>query len=156
MNTTARRGVVAVLLVVAAACESSRPTSPTGPSQPPVLPPSPTPPPPREFPPLTGPSLTFIFERELSYPVSQYTKQSHFVIFDNGAFLLQYLNLGGDGYHGGYTEANGVITFDFGGFSGGATNGDATGTLKGNSLTVDYNGLMEISDFEDAVYVLTR
>jgi hypothetical protein len=104
---------------------------------------------------LTGPSLTYIFERELSYPVSDYTKQSRLVIFDNGAFLLQYVSLGGDGYRGGYTEANGVMNFEWEGFSTAGAFG-ATGTLKGNSLTVDYTGLMEISDFEDAVYVLTR
>ena len=42
------------------------------------------------FPPLVGPSRTFIFEGELSYRVSDYTWQSRVVLYDNGACLLQY------------------------------------------------------------------
>ena len=30
----------------------------------------------------------------------------------------------------------------------------ATGTLKGDSLTVQYNEIMQHTDFEDALYVL--
>ena len=32
---------------------------------------------------------------------------------------------------------------------------DATGVLKGDSLTIQYDLLMQHSDFENAVYVLT-
>ena len=31
---------------------------------------------------------------------------------------------------------------------------DATGTVKGDSLTVEYDGNMRMADFEDAVYAL--
>ena len=31
----------------------------------------------------------------------------------------------------------------------------ATGTLRGDSLTVQYNFIMQLSDFKDAVYTLT-
>src|SRR4029453_17413067 len=88
MNTCVRRSAVVVLLTLSAACGSSKPTSPTGTSQPPAAP-LPTPPRP-DFPPLSGPSRTFFFDRELSYPVSDYTKKSRFVLYDNGAFVLQY------------------------------------------------------------------
>jgi hypothetical protein len=104
---------------------------------------------------LSGPSRTFIFDRELSYRVSDYTRTSRFVLYDNGAFVLQYPSLGEGGYRGRYTDANGVITFEWEGWSVAGPWG-ATGTLKGDSLTVQYNLIMQLTDFEDAVYVLMR
>jgi hypothetical protein len=145
-----RRSAVVVLLMLSAACGSSTPTSPTGTSQPTAAP-SPTPPPSTNFPPLSGPSRTFVFNRELSYPVHDYTKKSRFVLYDNGAFVLQYPSIGDGGYPGGYEDANGVIAFDFGSGPGGAT-----GSVQGDLLTVRYNQNMQLSDFEDAVYALMR
>jgi hypothetical protein len=153
MNTCVRRSAVVVLLTLSAACGSSKPTSPTGTSQPPAAP-LPTPPRP-DFPPLSGPSRTFFFDREVSYPVSDYTKKSRFVLYDNGAFVLQYLSLGEGGYRGGYKDANGVITFEWEGWSIAGPWG-ATGTLQGDSLRVQYNLIMQMTDFEDAVYALMR
>ena len=111
--------------------------------------PSPTPPLSPNFPALSGPSRSFTFDRELSSPVSAYTKESRFVLYDNGAFVLQYVSLAAE-YRGGYSEVNGVIAFDFGG------PWRATGTVKSNSLTVQYNLIMAFADFEEAVYVLMR
>ena len=151
MNTSVRRSAVVVLLMLSAACGSSKPTSPTGTSQPTAAP-LPTPPRP-DFPPLSGPSRTFFFDRELSHPVSDYTKKSQFVLYDNGAFVLQYLSLGEGGYRGGYRDANGVITFEWEGWNIAGPWG-ATGTLQGDSLRVQYNLIMQMTDFEDAVYAL--
>jgi len=100
---------------------------------------------------LSGPSRTFTFDRELTYRVSDYTRKSRFVLYDNGAFALQYPSLGGE-YRGGYTEANGVITFAWEGWSTAGPWG-ATATLKDGSLTVQYNFIMQLTDFEDAVYI---
>ena len=153
MNTTVRRGALVVLVVVSASCGSgsSTPTSSTGTSQLPAVP-APTPGP-STFPPLTGPSHTFVFDRQLSYPVSNYTRESRFVLYDNGAFVLQYGGLVGD-YRGGYTEANGVIAFEWEDSSVAGPWG-ATGTIRGDTLTVQYNLIMQLSDFEDAVYART-
>ena len=151
MNSTVRRRTLVALLVLSAACGDSVPTSPTGTSQGPPLA-SPTPPPPTNLPPLSGPSRTFSFERELSYRVSEYTKASRFVLYDNGAFVLQYAGLGIE-YRGRYTEANGLIVFEWEGWSSAGPWG-ATGTLTGNSLLVSYNMIMQLTDFEDAVYTL--
>jgi len=148
MNTTLRRGAVAVLFVLSAACGRSAPTSSTATSQPPAVP-STTPAPPTSFPPLTGPSRIFIFDRDLSYPVSNYTRQSRFVLYDNGAFVLQYVGFAD--YRGGYTEANGVIAFEWEGWSVAGPWG-ATGTIRGDTLMVQYNLIMQLTDFEDAVY----
>ncbi len=149
MNTTVRRGAAVFLVVLSTACGSSAPTSPTAIPQPLPTPAPPTAPPTRAFPPLSGPSRTFAFDRELSYRVRDYTKRSSFVLYDNGAFVLRY---GGPGeYRGGYTVADGVITFDWEGWSAAGPWG-ATGTIRGDSLTVEYNLIMQLTDFEDAVY----
>ena len=151
MKTTVRRGAAVLLVLLSAACGSSGPASPTAIPQPlPVA--APGAPPPRTFPPLSGPSRTFAFDREVSYRVSDYTRKSSFVLYDNGAFVLRY---GGPGeYRGGYTETNGVITFEWEGWSSAGPWG-ATGTIRGESLTVEYNFIMQMTDFENAVYART-
>ena len=70
---------------------------------------------------------------------------------DNGAFVLRFSGPGE--YRGGYTVANGVITFEWEGWNVAGPWG-ATGTIRGDSLTVEYNLIMQWTDFEDAVYAL--
>ena len=88
MNSAVRRGMVVVLLMLSAGCGSTGPVSPTETRQPAALPP-PAPPPAKTFPSLSGPSRTFLFRGELSYRVRDYTKQSRFVLYDNGAFVVE-------------------------------------------------------------------
>jgi hypothetical protein len=148
------RGTLVGLVLLSIACSGSTPAAPTAPtasSQRSAVP-SPPAPPSSNFPALSGPSRTFTFDRELTYHVSGYTKQSRFVLYDNGAFTLQYGSLGIE-YRGGYTESNGVITFQWEGWSTAGAWG-ATGTVNDGSLTVQYNLIMQLSDFEDAVYGL--
>jgi hypothetical protein len=102
---------------------------------------------------LSGPSRTFLFDRELSYPVHDYTRNSRFVLYDNGGFVLQFVGRGE--YRGGYTEANGVITFEWEGWSAAGPWG-ATGLLSDDRLSVRYNIIMGLTDFEDAVYLNAR
>ena len=152
MYTAISRGTLVGLVLLSIACGRS-PTAPTASVQGARVP-SPPAPPPTSFPAVSGLSRTFTFDRQLAYALSDYTKQSRFVLYDNGAFALQYASLGGE-YRGVYAESNGVITFQFEGWStGGAW--DATGTLKNGSLSVQYNLIMQMSDFEDAVYVLKQ
>ena len=155
-NTTVRRGTVVVLLMLSAACGSSGPTSPTGTNQPPG-PSRPSSPPKISFPPLSGPSRTFVFDRELSYAVRDFTRQSRFVLYENGAFGLYYPTIAYV-YRGAYQGANGVLMFRFDSSTGRSVDepwDDATGTLKGDSLTLEYDDIMQHADFENAVYVLT-
>jgi hypothetical protein len=142
--------------LLAVACGGSpQVVAPTPTSAPSVTPATPAPAPPTtNFPALSGPSRTFTFDHELTYRPSDYTKQSRFVLYDDGAFALQYVSLGIE-YRGGYTESNGVITFQWEGWNIGGPWG-ATGTLKDSSLTVEYNPIMQGSDFEDAVYGLKQ
>ena len=149
MHIGLRSSVVAVLVMVAAACGGSGATSPSGtqPSVVTVVPPRPT------FPPLSGPSRTLVFDHALANRVSDYTIHSRFVLYDNGGFVLQFPTVAGDGYRGGYTEVNGAITFEWEGWNP-AGPWAAAGMLNGNSLTVQYNYIMQGTDFEDAVYML--
>jgi hypothetical protein len=138
-----RRGVLAGLVLFLTACGAHEPTAPSAISQPPQT----------NFPPLSGPSRSFTFDHEVTYQVSDYTKQSRFVLYDDGAFVLQYVSLRGE-YRGDYTGSNGVITFEWEGWSSAGPWG-ATGALKDGSLTLHYNVIMQLTDFEDAVYRLT-
>ena len=168
LNTPLGSSAIVAFLVCFAACESSAPTFPSRTSQPAFAPaPAPTPPPPSptptpyppiSFPPLSGPSRTFVFASELEYPVTDHTKNSRFVLYDNGAFILQYLTISGGTSLGQYRDVNGVLMFlfEFQGRSVADTWDDATGILNGNSLTVRYDLVMQHSDFENAVYVLMR
>src|SRR5687768_3467193 len=110
MNTTVRRSAAVVLLAFAVACGGSGPTAPSGSNQPPPLPSPFIPPAPNRFPLLSGPSRTFVFERGVS-AVRGYTSESRFVLYDNGAFELQFA--GNGAYRGGYTNADRDIIFDW-------------------------------------------
>ena len=93
-----------------------------------------------------------MFDRGLTYAtVRDYTRKSRIVLYDNGAFVLRYDGIGD--YRGGYAESNGIITFDWEGWSVAGAWG-ASGTLESASLTVRFNVIMQLTDFEDAVYVL--
>ena len=138
-----RSALAVVLLVMSAACSSPAITSPSPPSTATV---------PIVWPAPSGPSRTFNFAAEVSYPVSDYTKRSSFVLYDNGAFVLNYPS---GSYRGSHTVSDGAITFQWEGWST-AGSWAATGVLKGDLLTVQYNVIMSLTDFEDAIYALVR
>src|SRR5260221_6985363 len=146
MRTTILCVAFGALLVVGAGCGSPDSTSPDGSSPAATNPPSPLvpAPPTQNFPAPIGASRTFVFNHELTYRVSGYTMDSRFVLYDDGAFVLRYQGLGLE-YRGGYTESNGVIVFDWEGWSSAGAWG-ATGTLKGDTLTVRYNTIMILTD----------
>jgi hypothetical protein len=134
-----------ILIVVGcAACEDARITAPTA-----VTATLSTPTPAASvFPQLQGQSRAFNFDRALSYPVSSYTRSSRMILYDNGAFVLEYP---AGVYRGRYTEAGGAMNFLWEGWSGAGPWG-ATGTIASETLTIEYNAVMSMSDFENAVY----
>lgn len=153
MKIAAPRRLATAVLALLAAWGCSGPVSP---SPPPPVQAAPVPtPPPSNFPPLSGPSRVFVFDHELTYPVRDYTRASRLVLYDNGAFALQYPSLGTVAYRGGYSAANGEMTFEWEGWSTAGAWG-ATAALTGDALTMRYNLIMQLSDFEDAAYVLAR
>lgn len=143
MQVMLRRIAVAVVLLVAASCSYESSSAPV-----PPLPATPKPPL------LTGPSRTFAFESELGYPVSNGTKGSIYVLFDDGRFALRPSDT--YEYRGRYLVLDdGVVLFSWEGWSS-AGDWGSTGTLKDGLLTVQYNDIMQMTDFEDAVYKLKR
>jgi hypothetical protein len=154
LNPGIRRGALLALLVLANACgDSVAPTAPTTPAATRVS--TATPPPVSGFPPVSKPARIYLFASELSYQVRDFTRGSRYVLHDDGTFALQYLqSRGSPEYRGTYTETNGLLTFAWEGWSTAGPWG-ASGSLSDESLTVRYNTIMELSDFENAVYVRT-
>jgi hypothetical protein len=114
--------------------------------------------PPTTFPEVDQPARIFVVSPSPKYPMSAWTLNSRYVLYDNGTFVLEYLeSLGSGRYRGTYREADGNLTFTFDG-SGWAVAGqpDARGVLGGDTLTVSYNIIMQLSDFDDGMYVQTR
>jgi hypothetical protein len=105
--------------------------------------------------PTGGPARIFDYASAAA-PVSDYTRASRFVFYDNGTFQLQYADPSSGrilAYWGNYGEAGGAVNFDWLASSIAGSWG-ATGTLDVTSLTVQYNLIMALSGFDDAVYVL--
>jgi hypothetical protein len=108
----------------------------------------------------TGPALNatparvFAFSTgtPLSSPVMGYTAASRFFLNDDGTFALVYP---ASQYRGRYKQTADTITFDWEGWSLAGPWG-ATGKLAGDQLTVEYNVVMQLTDFEDAVYTLQK
>lgn len=155
MNAAIRCGALVALLVLANACaDSPTPAGPTTPRA--TVSSAPSPAPGSGFPVVSRPARTYLFARELSYPVREWTSGSRYVLYDDGTFALQYLrSAGAFEYRGTYTDANGLITFQWEGWSTAGPWG-ATGSLSDDSLTVRYNPIMELTDFENAVYLRTQ
>jgi hypothetical protein len=148
MGAVVRCGTLLAFLVFAVACGNG--DGPTAPGSTPSTPtPLPTPPPPPAGqPPLTGPATTYLFfSGPLSAPVSPDTRDSSYVLYDNGAFSFQYVSLAVQ-YPGSYRQEDGRIYFDFEADS----SWDASGTLNDDLLGVRYSDRMVHSDFENAVY----
>ena len=148
MNVAVGRGALVALLAIATACsEVTPPTAPTPTADSTTSTPAPgSGPAPRGFPDVSEPARIFV----AVYGPSRY------VLYDDGRFALQYssANQSFFEYRGVYKEANALITFEWEGWSTAGPWG-ATGSLSGDSLTVRYNLIMQLSDFEDGVYIRT-
>lgn len=111
---------------------------------------------PVSWPAPTGGSARVFDYASAAAPASDYTRTSRFVLYDNGTFELQLVDPSSGKIvvnSGRYVEVSGVVNLDWDGSSNAGPWG-ATGTVDGTSLTVQYNSIMELSGFEDAVYVL--
>jgi hypothetical protein len=141
-----RSSVVALLLFSVACSPGTLPTAPAPTpgtvSPPPIAPTVPA----TDFPGVAGPARIYLAAHSLPRP-------SRYVLYDDGRFALQYLGI--DDYRGTYKEANGVITFEWEGWSTAGPWG-AAGSLTDEALTVRYNLIMQLSDFDDAVYTAVR
>ena len=141
MGAVVRCGSIIGLLLVGLACSlADRPTAPT------AMPPAVTAQPPAPLPQPPG-SQRYDFSAPLNYAVATYTTTSSYVLGPGRNFALQYPLLGGQ-YVGTFEQDGNRINFRF------AADGrwDAAGTLDGDSMTVEYNVIMQMSDFDNAIY----
>jgi len=77
-------------------------------------------------------------------------------LYDNGTFELQLVDPSSGKilvYSGRYAEVSGVVNLDWDDSSTAGPWG-ATGTVDGTSLTVQYNLIMQLTGFENALYRL--
>ena len=155
------RVTLPALLALSVSCNDAKPRSPITPSAvTPPAPPPPAPPPPVRTP-FGGPgTYEFVASPFPGRSVQAYTSGSRYVLRENGTFSLHT----GDwqlpeghipafDYNGRYTEAGGIVTFDF---DWNNTRAGATGLFSGDAMTVSYNAYMSMADFEDGVYVKSR
>jgi hypothetical protein len=161
MSSPAVRSVgIVAIVVLSLACGPSFPTAPLS-SDPGLTEPR------LEFPPPSGPLRTFVFDSAQTAllrsaywrsDVMDYTKNSFFLLYDNGASALLYTSLSAPPLRGRYHDANGVlnIIFEFQGRAVNETWDDAIGTLRGDVLTLEFGGSMQHADFEDAAYARLR
>lgn len=117
-----------------------------------AAPAAPTPPPPRPpvVPGVVAPAGTYTFV-DTGTNGFRFTRHSRFVLGDDGTFALEYEGLAT--YRGTYTysPATGLIAFAWEGWSV-IGPWEATGILRGDVLTVTYNIVMMLTDFENATY----
>lgn len=135
------------LIILSTGCtDSTQPVEP--PANPPVEAPAHPP-----APPLPA-GISGVYERTDS---DCSTLASHYVLYDDKTFALQYANGGYNSfeYPGRYSRNDSLITFNFNN-PGAPESWEATGTLRGDSLSVRYNLDMILSDFCDGVYVRSR
>jgi hypothetical protein len=139
MGAIVRCGTLVGLLLVGLACSNAdRPTAPSAmvpvTAQPPTL----------EVP---AGSQRYDFSAPLTYAVANYTTTSRYVLGPGRNFALQYPSLVRQ-YVGTYEQDGNRISFRF------AADGrwEAAGMISGDSLTVEYNVIMGLSDFDNAIY----
>lgn len=152
MKGAVQRGALVALLVLATACSDwTPPTAPSG------APPGNPPPGPVSFPPISRPARIYVGVDSPSYPIHGSPLASRYVLYDDGTFALQYSSANHPffEYRGTYREANALVTFEWDGWSTAGPWG-ATGSLTDESLTVRYNIIMQLDDFEDGVYLRTN
>jgi hypothetical protein len=100
--------------------------------------------------------MTYVFSGALENfgvpRVSGATAGSSFVLYESGGFVLRFETLDGQA-RGSYERDDGQIRFYF---AERGSNPDATGTLRDDLMEVRYSEQMQHSDFENAVYQLSR
>lgn len=135
-------GFIGFAAVLASGCGSSRPSVPTAPASVQTTP-APAPQPPRTVVASYGAPVT-----ASQYPLSGYTIASRLTFYESGRFSLEMSN---GPYEGTYKQSGNDIAFEWDGWSAAGAWG-ATGTVAGDKLTLHYNTIMQLTDFEDATY----
>jgi hypothetical protein len=142
-------GALSTLLLLSGCAGDHQPIAPS------VVDEAPTPPPTQTacvFPAFAQTDRVYTFA-ESRLPPAAHTRCSRFVLYENGRFVLQFGLT--SAYSGRYSVLDNVVDFQWDGLSvAGPWGADAV--LDGDTLRVNYNPVMELSDFEDAVYKLSN
>ena len=158
---TARTGraLLGVLLVFSASCTSATDATTPGepPNQPPPVVPPATPAPAPRFPDLSRPGVIYAGDDalyDLFVRMHGSRLASRYVLYDDHTFELQFSSAGFGffAYKGRFTKADSRLTFDWDGWSTAGPWG-ANASVRGDSLDVEYNLVMQLTDFIDGVYV---
>ena len=148
------------ILAISASCGGERgaPTAPTAPSPPSLAQPAG----PAEnptafvpsFPAVAQAARIYVAARTTFYPYHGSPLASRYVLYEDGKFALQYssANYPFFEYRGTYTQTGTNLVFDWEGWSV-AGPWAATGEVSDETLKVAYNIIMQLSDFEDGVYL---
>ena len=147
-----RRTMFAALVAFAVACMDTNgpPGSPTAPpaGQPTPTPQSPYPPPPD----ITGPAVLYVRASPSSYGSDAYLMS----LGADSAFVIELPN--GPlswGWAGRYERRDSVVIFHYNAWSAAGALG-ATGIVRGDTMFLKYNVIMQLTDFEDGMYVRSR
>jgi hypothetical protein len=137
--------LLAALFSLAAGCAGSTPSEPAPPGRPaaptnPSLPPA-----------VSGPPAPGLYQRVSpsrygpdAYLLAPGAENAFVMIFDGGRTY--------PGWSGRYTRADSVLDFRYDAWSA-AGELAARGILRGDTLLLRYNAVMQWTDFEDGVYV---
>lgn len=152
MRAILRRAMVRATVVLALVSCSEPGLSPPLEREPPMtLPPAPPLPATPAFPALTKPGEIYLSTEGPSEATSNYI--SRYILYEDNSFDLQYVGPGMSlSYPGRYLLFGSVIMLDWHEFNP-IGNWGASGTLNGNTLVVQYNIYMQLSDFIDGTYV---
>ena len=148
--------ITAATVSLSTACKDSLPPTEPGSSQPP----SPLTDPPARWEPFPQPARPGRVYRgdDSLYALFDFSHQgrlaSRYVLYEDATFALQFFSprFGFFEYAGEYAQVDSLIAFEFEGWST-AGPWEATGTLRGDSLIVEYNDAMSWSDFMNGAYV---
>jgi hypothetical protein len=143
-----------LVLMVAVATSCSEPTRYSPPAVEKVVPPPVTVLPPGPFPAVSKPGMIYAYDSPLGPAWSSWG--TRYVLYDDGTHALQFaVSNGAYQYMGRWTRADSTILFTWDGWSTAGEWG-ATGTVRGEQLVVKYNIIMQLTDFEDAIYVRVK
>lgn len=136
--------------ILLTACVDSTASSPATATQPTAKPnPQPAPPPP---PTINGPSALYRRTTPATYGSDAYALS----LGADSAFVIIFPQ--GDrywGWAGRYERADSVVVFHYNAWSA-AGDLSARATIRGDTLLLRYNSIMQMTDFEDGVYVRDR